>query len=66
MNGVSKETFQTYDTNAKLDTLYEYAHATWEKVEKVERWKPLNAMANLIGGAIGGIIAVCAWIKIFR
>jgi hypothetical protein len=66
MNSVSKQTFQQYDTEAKLDTLYEYTHAIWKEMDKLKVWKPLNPIANLIGGAVGGALTVLTWIKFFR
>ena len=66
MNGVDRKTFEGYDTDSKLLTLYDYAHATWDEIQKVKRWKPLNAGANLIGGIIGGVIAVCAYLKFLK
>ncbi len=66
MNGVSRKTFEGYDTDDKLNTLYDYIHDIWARLDKVERWKPINAATNLFGGIIGGAVAVLAYLKFFR
>lgn len=66
MNGVDRKTFEGYDTDSKLLTLYDYANDTWQEINKVKRWKPVNATINLFGGMIGGGLAVLAYLKFFR
>ena len=66
MNGVEKDTFLSYDTDAKLLTLYEYAHNTWHEIKTLKRWKPINAGVNFFGGIIGGAAAVFVYLKFLK
>ena len=66
MNGVDRKTFEGYDTDSKLLTLYDYAHDTWAEVQKVKRWNPINAGITAIFGFMGGMAAVWMWVKILK
>ena len=68
MNGISRETFSGYDTDSKLDTLFDYVHAIYEqscsgdaKLEKrvvaLERRKRFDTGLSAFMGLAGGMIA---------
>ena len=69
MNGIKKETFQGYSVESKLDTLFDYIHAIYEKscvdddaldkrVTVLENRKRFDTVAATGGGVFGGILAV--------
>ena len=68
MNGISRETFNDYDTNSKLNTLFDYAQATHTmveehmrsltaRVEALERKKKFDTSLSTFMGLVGGMIA---------
>lgn len=74
MNGVTRDTFKAYDTDSKLDTLFDYLHelhghqcADPERCERrfeaIEKRKLWYSAAAAGGGVVGGFIAVIASMK---
>ena len=68
MPDVSKETFQGYSVDSKLNTLFDYQvesngllERTCSRVDKVEagqrKWKVFSSAAAFMGGIFGGAIA---------
>jgi len=68
MNGVSRETYQGYDTESKLNTLFDYVHDIREvsckgdkelnvRVTKLETRKKLDTGIGAASGFVGGVIA---------
>ena len=66
---ISNDTFQTYSTDAKLNTLFDFvkdihAHNCRQlgdceaRFTKLERWKVIKAGATLGSGFLGGFAAM--------
>jgi len=58
MTEITKETFKDYSTNSKLNTLFDIAVNTKEKVDKLEGAKKWHNTYALFGG-MGAAITVC-------
>jgi len=72
-NGITKETFQGYPIDSKLDTLYDYIHdihgtlttrcpeqqkICGKRLDDLEKKKWFNRGISMTSGAISGILAV--------
>lgn len=68
MNGVSRETFEGYDTNSKLNTIFDYmkelhqcqgetAKAVQDFKERYEKRKRFDTATGAGAGLIGGFFA---------
>jgi hypothetical protein len=63
MNGISRETFDGMSDDSKLGTLFDYIHEIHIKIQDLEKRRVLNTTASGLGGFLGGIVAVWAWVK---
>lgn len=67
----SKETFKEYPVNSKLDTLFDFAVATYEKqekmddrIEKLEKRKWYDKGIAAGSGFASGLLALVAAVKL--
>jgi hypothetical protein len=62
MSEISKETFQGYSTDSKLDTLFDMQHAQNEHLDRIEvslqRKKKVDTAVSASTGLAGGFLAV--------
>jgi DNA-binding Lrp family transcriptional regulator len=76
MSEITKETFKGYDTDSKLNTLFDYQNNILERLEihpkdcserfkKLEKAKVKNAVLSAGGGVLGGFLAIIAKFKIW-
>jgi hypothetical protein len=74
MNGVTKTTFEKYDTDSKLNTLFDYIHEIHEtrcpdpqschdRLDSLEKRKYWNPAVNAASGFSGGFLAVLTALK---
>jgi len=55
---ITRETFQGYDVDSKLDTLYDFAADTSRRLGRLEKKHLFDRGISAIAGFFGGIIAV--------
>ena len=66
MNIVDRKTFEGYDTDSKLNTLFDYAKDIREEVKTVKVWKTIQTGVTALTGFMGGMSAVWMWVKFLK
>lgn len=58
MNSISRETFESMNTDSKLNILFDYTVEIHKKVKEFENRKRVDKAMSILGGAVGGFIAI--------
>jgi len=59
-NDISKETFTGFDTNSKLDVLFDYNVAMFRDIKSLKQRKKIDTVVSGSLGFLGGFTAVLA------
>jgi hypothetical protein len=55
---ISKETFETFDVEGKLNTLFDLILGIDRRLERLEKRSLFNKSLAFVGGLVGGFVAI--------